>query len=236
VATEWHLGIEWPRRYWYTDPELVLTFFAPEGTPYAVAVELRRDNSGPFVTGVAVRRSQFGTDWDGRSRTHVAPRDIQRLPLARVVRAALAAAATLEWAAKPVSLRDLMPSESEPPDEHGIRRGSSIPGRPAQIAYDPAERGERYPVPPHLEWADTARKVLVPRGRPRRGKAASFYKEVANSYRELAYTGTGASPVKEIARRKRVSENTVHQWVHRARKLGFLDPSPRTKRREQTDA
>ena len=89
--------------------------------------------------GVAVRRSQFGTDWDGMSWTHVAPRDIQRLPLARVVRAALAAAATVEWAANPVSLRDLMPSESEPPDKHGMR-SSPIPGQPA-IAYDPGERG-----------------------------------------------------------------------------------------------
>lgn len=229
MATKWHIGKEWPPRYWYTDPELVLTFFAPEGAPYSVAVELRRDDAGPFVTGVAVRRSVFGTDWDGVSRTHVAPRDIQRLPLARIVRAATAAAATIEWDAKPVSLEPLL-SELGPPDEHGNRSGPPIPGRPA-IAYDPGKRRERYPVPPGMQWADTARQVLVPRGRPQRGKAALFYKEIADSYRELAFTG--ASPVKEIARRKRVSQNTVHQWVHRARKLGFLDPSPRSQSKEK---
>jgi hypothetical protein len=235
VATKWHLGIEWPSRYWYDDPELKLTFFAPEGASYAVNVELRRDDVGPFVTGVAVRRSRFGTDWDGMSRTHVAPRDIQRLPLARIVRAALAAAATLDWAAKPISYDDLLPSESDPPDEFGWRKGRPIPGRPT-IVYDRGERGDRFPVQPELQWADTARKVLVPHGRPKRGKSASFYKQLADSYRELAFTGAGASPVKEIARRKRVSENTVHQWIYRARALGFLDPSPRTKRKESTDA
>jgi transposase len=43
----------------------------------------------------------------------------------------------------------------------------------------------------------------------------------------------GISPVKEIARRKRVSENTVHQWVHRARKLDFLEPSTRSQSRKE---
>jgi hypothetical protein len=134
---------------------------------------------------------------------------------------------------KPISLDDLLPSESDPPDEFGWKKGRPIPGR-GTIVYDPGERGHRFPVRPELQWADTARKVLVPRGRPKRGKSASFYKQLADSYRELAVTG--ASPVKEIARRKRVSENAVHQWIHRARNLGFLDPSPRTKRKESTDA
>ena len=110
MATKWHLGIEWPRRYWYTDPELVLTFL-PSDSPYSIAVELRRDDDGPFITGIAVRRSRFGEGWDGKSRTHVAPRDIQRLSLAPIVQAALAAAATVDWAADPVSLPVPAPSE-----------------------------------------------------------------------------------------------------------------------------
>jgi hypothetical protein len=223
------MGIEWPQRYWYTDPELVLTFL-PDGEPYSVAVELRRDDAGPFVIGVAVRRSRFGGGWDGLSRTHVSPRDIQRMPLARMLQAAIAAAAELEWVAKPVSRSDLMSEATlSPPDERGVR-SAPIPGRHA-IVYDPGERGARYPVRPELQWADTARKVLIPRGRPRRGKAASFYKEIAEAYRKLA--ADGVPPVKEIARRKRVSENTVHQWVHRARKLKFLEPSPRSQSRKE---
>jgi hypothetical protein len=229
VATKWHMGLEWPRRYWYTAPELVLTFL-PEGQPYSVAVELRRDDAGPFVTGVAVRRSRFGGGWDGVSRTHVSPRDIQRMPLARMLQAAVAAASELEWAAKPVSLDDLV-SEAKlsPPDKHGERR-VPIPGRHS-IVYDRGEPREAHPVRPELQWAETARKVLLPRGRPRRGKAASFYKEIATSHR--AFAAAGLSPVKEIARRKRVSENTVHQWVHRARKLKFLEPSPRSQSRKE---
>jgi hypothetical protein len=224
------MGIEWPRRYWYTDPELVLTFL-PEGSPYSVAVELRGDDDGPFVTGVAVRRSRFGGGWDGVSSTTVSPRDIQRMPLSRMLQAAVAAASELEWAAKPISFDDLLSDAAlSPPDEHGRRWGGPIPGRPA-IVYDPGGGGERYPVSPHLQWADTARKAMVPRGRPQRGKSASFYKEIGDAYRNLA--ASGASPVKEIARRKSVSENTVHQWVHRARKLKFLEPSPRSQSRKE---
>jgi transposase len=79
-----------------------------------------------------------------------------------------------------------------------------------------------------------AGKVLLPRGRPKRGKSVDFYRELAKSYREFELGGL--SPVKEIARRKRVSENTVHQWVHRMRhELGFLEPSPRSKRKEKSE-
>ncbi len=36
----------------------------------------------------------------------------------------------------------------------------------------------------------------------------------------------GVRPVPEIARRKHVSENLVHQWLHRARKLEAASSSP----------
>jgi hypothetical protein len=79
----------------------------------------------------------------------------------------------------------------------------------------------------------TAGKILVPRGRPHKARAASFYKEIAESYREFA--AAGLSPVKEIARRKHVPKNTVHQWIYRARQLKFLEPSPRSKREIKED-
>lgn len=70
----------------------------------------------------------------------------------------------------------------------------------------------------------------MPRGRPQRGKATGFYREIADSYR--AYVKAGEPPVKKIARQKRVSENTVHQWIYQARKYGFLEKSLRSKRRQ----
>jgi hypothetical protein len=209
VAQEWTLQAEWPEQRWWSDPELVVTAFE-KGMRYAVSVELRRDPDGaPFVTGVAVRRHTWADGWSGE-RTHVSSRDIQRLPLSRIIRAALAAAATAEQPAKTTSL----------------------PGAPAfELVYDPGDEPRWRDAGP--EWARDARRILTPRGRPRRGKSAAFYKELAESHRR--FSAAGKSPVKEIARRKRVSENTVHQWVHRARSLEFLEPSPRSKRKEQND-
>lgn len=64
--------------------------------------------------------------------------------------------------------------------------------------------------------------------------SVDWYRNLANSYREFELRGL--SPVKEIARRKRVSENTVHQWVYRMRhELKFLEPSPRSKRTKETE-
>jgi hypothetical protein len=224
MAEKWTIGVEWPERHWYSDPELVLTFFGQE-LPYAVAVELCRDEDGPFVTGVSVRRHTLA-GWDGRTRTHVSPRDVQRLPLARIVTAALAAAATVEQPTDPVPFVGQLPGT-------GIER---IPGRPHQLMYDyrDDEQRERFPPRPEHQWAEDARKILVPRGRPKRGKSASFYKDIGKNHREFA--AMGLSPVKEIGRRKRVSENTVHQWVHRARALGFLEPSPRSQKRKEDES
>lgn len=44
-----------------------------------------------------------------------------------------------------------------------------------------------------------------------------FYKELARAYQELARAGV--RPVPEIARRKRASENTVHQCFYGLRQL-----------------
>jgi hypothetical protein len=72
------------------------------------------------------------------------------------------------------------------------------------------------------------REIHLPRGLPKRGRSTSFYREIAEAYRRLR--AQGKRPVPEIARRKRVDQNTVHQWVYRARQLGFLD-KPLSRRR-----
>jgi hypothetical protein len=211
-AAEWRpLAIEWLDPEDESSPELAVEFF-PTDQPYKVTVELRHDPNGvPFVLGVAVRcqyvswdewkelRSKW--DWPGAgSRPHVSGRTVQRLPLARIVRAALAAARV-----------------AERPDPSIKTEVATLFGE-----YD-ASQGR--------SWEGAARKILVPRGRPKRGRSAGFYKEIAEAHK--AASMAGKSPAKEIAKRKRVSENTVHQWIHRARRLGFLEPSPRSKRKEQ---
>ncbi len=229
----WTIIAEWQTKgvaagRWYTDPELIVTVIdeerEPDGDELAVAVELRYDDEGPYVTGIAIRRHPRA-GYQGE-RTHVAPRDVQRLPLAKIVTAALAFASTHE---KPPPRR-LSPE--------AVAAGRTEPSRPfdsrievgAAYWIDREPPDERFgPEPVSLV---EVRKVLLPRGRPKHGKSIDFYRELSKSYRDFEIRGL--SPVKEIARRKRVSENTVHQWVHRMRhELGFLEPSPRSKRKEQ---
>jgi len=83
----------------------------------------------------------------------------------------------------------------------------------------------RLPLSTYVEAAhelvagsDPTRKVVLPRGRPARGRSTKFYREILTSYRTLKAQGE-KSPVRHIAQRKSVSENTVHQWMYRARKL-----------------
>jgi hypothetical protein len=69
------------------------------------------------------------------------------------------------------------------------------------------------------------KKLRAPSGRPQRGRSAKFYKEFAEEYRK--FKADGFSPAQEIARRKGVDPNTVHQWAFQARKQGFLEPTTR---------
>ena len=64
-------------------------------------------------------------------------------------------------------------------------------------------------------------RILVPRGRPQRGKSVKFYRDLLKSAHE--FQQQGLSPAKEIARRKGVSPNLVHQWLHVARRLPPAD-------------
>ena len=79
---------------------------------------------------------------------------------------------------------------------------------------------------PDEAWEEV-RRAVAPRGRPSHN--TKFYEEIAEIYRALMIDGK--RPVPEIARRKKVSPNTVYQWVYRARQLGFLEkPARRTTR------
>jgi hypothetical protein len=79
---------------------------------------------------------------------------------------------------------------------------------------------------PDAAWEEV-RRAVAPRGRPPHN--TNFYAELAEMFRAL--TLQGRRPVPEIARRKKVSANTVHQWIYRARQLGLLEKPARRKRK-----
>lgn len=219
-SLEWRpLRVDWLDPDDEADPELAVVVY-PTGAPYTVSVELRRHSDGAwFVIGIAVRRQypwwEEPSGWEASDERwasenpHVSPRDVQRLPLARIVRAALAAASSAE-------------------------RPNLATGKPAASSVARIFAEDGITPPQEAAWAQVAQRVLLPRGRPQRGKSVDFYRELANSYRALARTGV--SPPKVIARRKRVSTNTVYQWLYRARDLGFLELPPGSKRRRRADA
>jgi hypothetical protein len=78
------------------------------------------------------------------------------------------------------------------------------------------------------DWPALDDKLRVPQGRPEKGRSTPFYKEIADSYRQCK--AQGVSPAKTIAKRKRVDENTVYTWIHRARELGLLEPPERSRK------
>jgi hypothetical protein len=205
AGPEFMFSADWRKQFHDTDPELVVTVLSSK-SDYAVAVEFRSDENGRYVTGVAVRRHRFAAnEWRG-DRTHISPRDIQRLPLAKPVRAAVAYAERL--GKKPPAGR------GRPVDTGSL--GSYTTWFEDPDALTPWQRRQEMP------GVAEARKVLLPRGRPQRGKSTAFYEDIAAADRE--YQLKGLSPAKEIARRKGVSENTAHQWLYRARKMKFRDP------------
>jgi len=67
-------------------------------------------------------------------------------------------------------------------------------------------------------------RILMPPGRPERGRGSGFYQEILATARRLE--AQGIRPVPEIARRKKVNANLVHQWLYRARKLEAENSSP----------
>lgn len=84
--------------------------------------------------------------------------------------------------------------------------------------------GARVPLWDSVSYEKTKRELLralgqvkVPRGRPERGRSTKFYLELLESHAQLK--AQGLKPAPEIARRKGVPLNTVHQWLFRARRL-----------------
>ena len=61
------------------------------------------------------------------------------------------------------------------------------------------------------------RAMRLPRGNPERGRSTGFYLDILKVARELEKTGE--KPAVQIAARKGVEANTVHQWLFRARKI-----------------
>jgi hypothetical protein len=171
-------GVPVEALWWPSEPELFETVF-DYAAPYVVTVGFVRDDA-PVPVEITVRRtfpvSDQGGFLDGAEPEPLSARDVRRLPLDRLLRAATAAA------------------DSGP-----------------------------------VESAAEVSKILLPRGRPGGGaRSIAFYREIASAHRQIEQLGE--SPAKAIARRKRVSENTVHQWIHKARLHGFLEPSPRSRR------
>lgn len=166
--------------WWPMEPDVFVTVFG-YADPYAVTVGFVRPGEGkaPIPTEISIRLTFPMTE--GRRRFEpdlvpapISPRDVRRLPLDRIVRAATVTA-------------------------------------------------DRGPIDAHEE----NRRILVPRGRPKGERAITFYKEVADFYRDCV--SVGISPARELAKRKNTSENTAYQWIHQARKRGFLEPSPRSR-------
>ncbi len=138
---------------------------------YMVTVRVEHRADGSVPVGIEVKRPD-------ETDEPLSSRDVRRLPLDRIVSAALAAASG--------------PRE---------RRGED-------------------------EWFSTISKALAPPGRPERNHSAEFYKGISVFYRATA--AKGLSPAQELARQKKVTRGTADQWIYRTRELGFLDPSPRS--------
>ncbi len=170
--------------WWPAEPDLFETVFG-YASPYVVTVGFvrPRPEDVPVPVEVTIRRAFPVSEVDSSSgfKSEPAPlsaREVRRLPLDRIVRAATAAA-------------------------------------------------DRGPVVSASEIS----KVLIPRGRPTGGeRSIKFYKEIADAYREIQQLDPDESPARVIARRKRVPENTVHQWIYKARDRGFLERPPRARK------
>lgn len=86
-----------------------------------------------------------------------------------------------------------------------------------------------------LVW-DVADESTGPPRRPgRRGWDDEHYRRIADLYRQaLADEHTRRAPVRFISEREYVSEPTVRRWVSVARSKGFLEPSDRRSRGDQS--
>ncbi|TMR93188.1 hypothetical protein [Nonomuraea basaltis] len=73
-------------------------------------------------------------------------------------------------------------------------------------------------------WEMTTPDHALPRPPPaqKRGRPDGFYREIADTYHELAQTS--ARPAAELAELRDIPITTAHRWVKEARRRGFLPP------------
>jgi hypothetical protein len=172
---------------WPAEPHVLVRVRLTE-EPYAIDVELVRDDEQGFVpVGVSVRRL-FPTSRHRRGGSY---------PFAEGIRP------------EPVSAADMR----KIPFGRIIRAAIT-----AVSSMEPFKKGEADDPERILEERHEALdRILVPRGRPKRGRSVKWYCDLLKAARR--FEERGLSPAKEIARGKTgVSENLVHQWLHVARR------------------
>jgi hypothetical protein len=112
----------------------------------------------------------------------------------------------------------IRPSESLPPGGLTMRRMRSI--RLGDLVKEARDRVFHFAVPENEETADYM-GFLKREPRPgRRGRQDAFYASVA-----LDYVSAGTTPVKDMAKRRHLSQARVRDLVHEARRRELLSRS-----------
>lgn len=171
------------------------------GDEYVVTIEMRRDSKGAVVpTGVTVRRAvptekpPSRDDDDGEAYLRY------RMRLRKHGHGRL-----------------LWPEDAEPLPLSATELRRIPFGAYVRAALALAEGGR--PGKPSIdEAAAEAVRLVLPKGRPERGRSLDFYRGLLRAHDVLVQRGE-AHPVRVIARQKGVPENTVHQWLYRAREI-----------------
>lgn len=110
------------------------------------------------------------------------------------------------------------------PDDPWLEDGGFDPVVPGEVQHLPLARYARAALavvkePLMGEGRRDAKEILLPAGTPSdQPRGLEWYAELLEMAEELEIQGIAAVP--EIAKRKNVDENTVHQWLYRARHRG----------------
>jgi hypothetical protein len=181
---------------WPAEPHQLIRISGVTDAPYAVDVELVRDDEGAFVpVGVSVRRlfptsrHKQGGVYPFAAGTRMEPvsaAEIRKIPFGRIIRAAITAATSME----------------------PFKKGEA--NDPERLLKERHEALER---------------ILVPRGRPQRGSSVKFYCELLKAARALEKQGLSPAK-EIAQRKEGVSPNLVHQWLHVARRYERLGMCP----------
>lgn len=171
---------------WPTNPDQRVRISGVTDAPYAVDVELLRDREGGFVPVGVSVRRLFPTSRRKQAGKYVFAEGTQPERISAA------------------EIRKI-------PFGRIIRAAITSAASMERIA-EGADDRERILEERH----EAIEQILVPRGRPKRGRSIPFYCELLKAAR--AFEKQGLSPAKEIAARKEgVSPNLIHQWLHVAR-------------------